>query len=882
MTRIIMDSSKTHRDPSAESRRLVLFGHLCSDAQHFGALVHPEEEGIVADFPEDRKSGLLASGLFLESASLILAGPDALSARIRLRVSIGETQTGSFGSPEGSATGAVAGTFAGNACRGESAEPFYPGISIDPSAFAGFGPYAVTEALTGSNCRKVVRLRFRKPVCPPGEIAASLRQSDIETLRARIRQISSRVHSDISITAGAAFSRTWDRPDREPSRTEPIDLCVQGTSDLAPRILSAAFSAEYGDSAIQFPVLSPGSRKRNAFAPVLDGISAIIAGATPEELASVEGAQALGELSECIIFFRKYPYRTPFCADIVGSIARDFGKALKLYERRMACKGLPAWILLRWPEEFAEECLAIFKHPALDKAGMNILVASGSRQVNTGLGENPPGQNPLRIAGMSFFDTIQTARKKIPLEMSGIDPVAIARASLQDPLRLALIIESAMSPDAILPLPETGFEELAGMVLAGLPAEYSRYLVILSLSEGVLTRSEFLSYLASQGFPKAAVSCIEEYFTSLGFISRGTELPKPVFREVPTIAKNNLPGSGIELVNEFLVLLGSRLKSGNLRPCLALYRAFAISSPADDPPSAHGTPASIFLQEAIPAMRRTSRIPEAEARIMALESIAEETALEPARAGAWTDQDSPCAPWSDFLSAQEKGDRKGSADAVEALNRNSESGTIMKALAMLAGAFHDYAESRFARAASLAKTAILESGSSRPEHIESRAQRLLGLCSLATGQLIQGSAYLSNSADLARPAGDWTEFVRARIAEAGTCLCMGDFGRARILAREMAPPGALLRRKFPEEAALFILGRTDFELGRYSAAGDTFDSLEKLASEWCHDNVRRRAEIWKARCNSRAGDAALARAVLDREYADSEARWFLSECLFDL
>ncbi len=828
MIRIVMDSSKTHRDPSSESRRLGLFGQLCAEARRFGALVHPEEEGIVADFPESRSPGLLAPSLFLESASAILAAPDAEPARIRLRV----FPPGEIGGGPGEK-------------RAEQ-EAFYPGVSAASGALAGFTRYFAAETLPGTDCRKISRFRFRKPLCPPGEMAIAACPDDIAGLRSKIREFSA---SAISCAAAALFPASGSSPSTV--GTIPAPLCVQGPSDMAFRLLLAAFKVEFGDEAALFPIVGPGSRKRNAFSPIIDGIEAIISGLSAGEPASEEEGRIFGELAAGVDFFRHYPYRTSFCQDLVRGLSLDFRKALELYARRMAAKGLPAWIILRWPEELSEECLALLGDPELFRAGKGILVAAGSRVPTSP--QNAFCRDPVRIAGLSFADTIQVARKELPAGLPGLDAVAAARASLQDPLRLALIIEAAGSAGQFSPLPGTSFEELAKQLLENLPEEHSRYLVLLSLAEGVLTGAEFVSYMASQGFPKAALDCVEEYFSFLGFISRESGLPKPVFREVPSIAKNILPDSGSELVGDFLRLLEARMKSGKVRPCLALYRSLSLPAAED-----------------------------ATTQTLALECIAQELALDPAHPGTWTIQDSPCAPWSDFLSAQEMGDREGSAGALIELERSAIPGTPSRALALLARACSEYAEHRIPSAASYAKSAILESGGRRPPLIEARAQRILGLCSLATGQLIQGSAYLSNSADLAGPSGDWMECARAKIAEAGSCLAMGDFGRAGLLARETSALSKLVRRHYPEEAAFFVLARIDFELGRYAGASRTFGALETIAGSCGHDAVCKRAGIWKARSDCHLGDTRLSRAILDREYADPEARWFLAECLLDL
>jgi hypothetical protein len=617
---------------------------------------------------------------------------------------------------------------------------------------------------------------------------------------------------------------------------------------MAYVLLQAALAGEYGEAASSFPVLSPGSRKRNAFAPLVDCIDAIVTRLGAGESASEEENRELEELASDVEFFRSYPYRTSFCSDIVRCLARDFRRSMELYARHMAARGIPAWILLRWPEEFSEECSALLADSGLFGAEKGMLVAMASRTR-----ENGPiatCREPMRSEGLGFAEAMRIARRHLPQGLPGLDAVSAARASLQDPSRLSLIVETALPAAGFAPRSSTTFEELVRLVLANLPEEHSRYLVALSLSECVLGHAEFVSFMSTMGFPKAALDCIEEYFISIGFISLDSGIPKPLFREIPSIAKSLLSDSGSGIVDGFLHLLGTRMKSGKIHPCLAIYRSHSANPPEDSA-----------------------------AQSFALECIARELALDPSRPGAWTLQDSPCSPWSDFQSAQETGDREGAAGALMELERSAIPGTPSKALAFLAKAYIDYAEHRIPAAAAAAKSAILESGSRRPPLIESKAQRILGLCSLATGQLIQGSSYLANAADLAAPAGDWMECARAKIDEAGSCLVMGDFTRAALLARETASLAQPLRRLFPEEAAQFLLGRIDFELGRYSGSSERFASLEALAREGGHEEVERRARIWKARADCRRGESQVSRAILDSEYADPEARYFLAECL---
>ncbi len=817
----MMDSQTARADELPESRKLAVFGQLCAEAQRFGALVHPEEEGIVAEFTDSKTLGLLAPALFLESASEIVSGLDALPASIRLRI---------LPPREAKESGT-----------------FHPGLAIAPESLAEFSRYFVTEALPGTDSRRITRFRFRRPLSLPGGIAVEACQAVTDSLRATIRELAVSARS----LASAALFPSTRAPAQAGEAAHPLQVSLQGPSDMAFGLLRTALAGEYGTAAESFPVISPGSRKRNAYAPIIDCIDSIVARLGAGEPASEEENRNLVDLAAGIEFFRCYPYRTSFCSDIVSSLARDFRKAMELYARHMAARGIPAWILLRWPEEFSQECAAFLDDSGLFQAQKGFLVAAAYRtQVNAPVSFCGEAK---KSGGLAFGDAIRIARKEIPSGMPGLDAIAAARASLQDPLRLSLIVEAAGAAAGFSPRTDTSFEELVRLVLVNLPEEHSRYLVAVSLSEGVLGPAEFVSFMSTQGFPKAALDCIEEYFGALGFISLDTGAPKPVFREIPSIAKNILPDSGSGIVDGFLRILAQRMKSGKVQPCLAIYRSLTAESSED------------------PA-----------AQSFALECIAKELALDHSHPGAWTIQDSPCAPWSDFQSTQEAGDREGSAGALTELERTAIPGTPSKALAFLAKAYIDYAEHKIPAAAAAAKSAILESGSRRPPLIEARAQRILGLCSLANGQLIQGSSYLANSADLAAPAGDWMECARAKIAEAGCCLVMGDFSRAALIANETASLARPLRRHFPEEAARFLLGRIDFELGRYSGSSASFGALELLARDAGHEEVQRRARIWKARADCKRGETQVSRAILDSEYADPEARCFLAECLLGI
>lgn len=152
-------------------------------------------------------------------------------------------------------------------------------------------------------------------------------------------------------------------------------------------------------------------------------------------------------------------------------------------------------------------------------------------------------------------------------------------------------------------------------------------------------------------------------------------------------------------------------------------------------------------------------------------------------------------------------------------------------------------------AAGAAKDALLILQTQPPTGAIARAYRLLGEIELYRERIAEAIDYFSFSAESAERCGDLYESLLADINGAATQFLFGNYSKA-----ERCALGAVKRARSTyqiqwEQWARFMLGRVQFETGRYAAAVETFSAVvDAFGSEG--GRGRSLAEAWRARASA--------------------------------
>lgn len=684
-------------------------------------------------------------------------------------------------------------------------------------------------------------------------------------------------------------------------------IVIEGCRGSAYRVATDALRKVAGDFASWMPVLFPPSPRRSKTTPLADLLDMLDRGTDREQSRTMS------------LHLRKRPYRQSAVLVDELNIQESLTHTLTSFARCCSDAGIPAWILVGDPEGFDPAVLTVILE-SIQSAGDRISGEVCGTGVIFLLDADSPRPEPdsEHDAGTAcppwldtehlhietgFTELVRKAREALSGTPPGsVDAITAARGAARDPLRLAVIAEIAQRGLKTDIGPEVPVSVLASVLFHCLPMDHVRYLALVGLAEGVLDPSGYKKMLADCGFPARLGECIDSYWRSLGIIVGHPDFPVPLYRDFIGLARDCLLDGGKELVRSFMTFLEPRIESGILVPGRALLRSAASIAPQAKMPENNGRSGSrpgrqdtgthtqrngTMTSAASPWFENPERI-----RSYMLEAMMDDVEEDADSASSWNAEDSPAWAFPAFLLAQSRSDRIAAEAAITTLRSSLPEDALKDAALSLVEALHAWSSRNGKAAVIHAKDALLAASSAKLPGLESKAHLILGLGSLESGRLVQGTSYLANAAEHSLSVRDYMGSARAKIMEAGVTLAMGDFAATESLATEIEALGLTHRMPFPRFAATFIRGRCAFELGRYALAASLFRNLYMMAGEYRALEVLQRAGIWQARCTLAdlfqaqekktqatgqkiAADAAV--LFLKQQDSDAEAVWFLSE-----
>ncbi|MFZ2781489.1 MAG: hypothetical protein WAZ31_05565 [Rectinemataceae bacterium] len=646
-------------------------------------------------------------------------------------------------------------------------------------------------------------------------------------------------------------------------------IAVLGPPHTASRLIEGYASSLKGYTSESIFRIFADPRAANPLSPLLRALDAFFAEhlkefpKTPASGSEVRRDFGPDDLAAAVERLAASPWRASQSADRIELITEATAYCLSRSAAEMRTRKIEPFSIVHDAEYLHRECLSVLEAAsALCGADAAPIMLSGRTLPRDAHFKDAV---TLRTSGLSFFDTIQSLRsgrisfregallrepvrkpESAQSRMDSGDAAKKAQAAAQDPLRLALLIASTAfgtmvpeeSPDRDTP---TG--ELALTVLRRLPREIAEYLLLKSLASILPSARRTDALIETCGFPAVTVRVLERYLDRLGFMmgpSGDASMPA-AFSEIDF--ESVLSDSGRAISESFSDAVRGALLSGTLRPSIAA------------------------LRRLLPFVR----FDDGEGVRLALDCTAAEASDGDSENPPIQPSDHEIASWLRFAKALASGDGKPLADAAAAFEKDAPPGAIPIALRALAEACAEYEGRRPLNSAARGKAALMALKNRGLPREEAVVQRILGLCELAQGRLIQGAAYLSNAYETAEIARDSAEAARSLLEETGCSFLMGDFGRAALL---LGIAGEKAARSLDPEALCavrFATGRMNMELGRMDSAHEAFRDTEILANRFSRDRTAFRAVVW-------AGAASHAVPPLSpREGADAEALRFASE-----
>lgn len=723
------------------------------------------------------------------------------------------------------------------------------GLFLSPEAAAAFAPYfrAKAEPSSGSGpgspCLRVTEAPYATRALP---VEGSLSMKDERAIERIVDEIGEQV-------LGEGRSRC---------------VAVLGPGGTAGVQLEAALETLYKGEAAGFLRLRAPACSGLPFGPVVEGLASLaVPSAELRQAEFLSGAERglLEELGPMLELIRRSPYRQVYSATFEVRLRLRAAAAFRLYARERRSRSLPPFVLLEEVERFPPESIALLADligGKLADEGLSVL-ASGRA-----LPEGWPSV-PLRraaVAGPSPSAIAKASREAAEAMGEPGRAAELAAAAAGDPFRLRLAQRIALAGPA--PGQAVTTAELAAAALSTFPPEYAGFFLALRLCEGALDQAGTEDFLDSIGYVSGIRPLIQNALAELGLVELGLAergpLPRLASPEVATAIESAVADGGESIVKAFAARLLELRDKRRILPSAGLYRRIAAG--IGQGWGRYGN-LRLFLDcVAADGVYGSSGV------------VAAEAAMPLAAMGAFLaayaerEREPALALLADLESTAERLAAGGPASAAE----SADASVLRGSLALARGAA-EYADRRPQAAASKAKAALIELHSRGAPASCARAQRLLGLCSLAQEQVQEGSDYLANAFELAESVPDPLECILSAEAEAASHFLLGDLRRARQRARSAAAWAEKSYRADWEAACAFVDGRIALELGDCRAAEESFGRVRAEARVYDRAQAASRAEIWTGRSAAWAGEAGRARDILGRHPADAEALWFLAE-----
>ena len=609
-------------------------------------------------------------------------------------------------------------------------------------------------------------------------------------------------------------------------------LLVRGAAGTGKEATVAHALASLGYPTEGLLTLRGGTANPRPFDPLACGVTVELADAVKARMTPVESA-----LYDRLLPAYRFMYASPYKSALSPSVETGYrlftSLILRAYARDMSEKGLPPLILCENLHRFSPE--------SLDLLG-EIFVASDAKLLATtakGAPESWPAYTLAEwsLASPSFEEYAEKLAAVLPDSSEEVRRQLFSRARGDLPLlyRCALMVRDGM-----------GGPPPSEAILGRMPKEAAAALYAASLCENVLDIQKFHAFLEQLGLRPKARSIVLEILRDTGYISG------PGSRNSSRLSNRRLFG--------FVGKDAERIDEAFAEYLISLYRSREISP-------------SLGLLSA------TKRWEGKDHRKFELDCAISDALEDPADRGRSANREVP--PYirkiRDLMAYILLGDKDRAEYRLQELEDSSARPSLPRGVPELFRAELALGRRSFPEAANEAKEALLNSRGAGIPRTETRAHRILGLCSLAREKPEEATEYFENARDIAASARDDYERLVCQWCTSIALFTSGKLDKSLKTVQGAEETAMRVFRRDWEAACGFLRSRINMELGRYEEARAGFQGIRSIARAYGFQDANQRAEIWDARTEAYLGSYEGAQVVLERYKEDPEAQFFLGE-----
>jgi manganese/zinc/iron transport system permease protein len=178
------------------------------------------------------------------------------------------------------------------------------------------------------------------------------------------------------------------------------------------------------------------------------------------------------------------------------------------------------------------------------------------------------------------------------------------------------------------------------------------------------------------------------------------------------------------------------------------------------------------------------------------------------------------------------------------------------------------------------KSAFFLSQEQEESIFEIQSSMEIGNALMAKKRIDEAREYFEIGQGLAGGCGCPYWVFRAEVHEAIASFLWGDMTRARLKAAEALAKSFTLGRHEEKVFLMFLLGRCEFELGRYEKAYEYFKAARDVSIRYKLSEARSVILLWEGRAQIYRGEDSLGTGLIRRGKDGLEKQFFLSESYY--
>ena len=232
-------------------------------------------------------------------------------------------------------------------------------------------------------------------------------------------------------------------------------------------------------------------------------------------------------------------------------------------------------------------------------------------------------------------------------------------------------------------------------------------------------------------------------------------------------------------------------------------------------------------------------------------------------------------------SALIQGDQELARIRFLALTDISESPlSLEEALNNLEAARYLYASGEYRSALDAAKKALLFLQNEDNRLLNADANCQIGLIMIGMERLDEAAMYFGLGREQLSPEENPHNYIKAMVLEGLCQFITGNLSQVRRSMEDSRRMAAAFGRREWELYSVFLIGRNDFELGRYEAAEEKFVEGLLMSRLYFDENKSKVFYSWIARCRIYAGFPTKGLSVLGGLKPDNEVLFITAEALY--